>query len=382
MGAVVQITNCHIHTFTHRHSPDRFVRPPLNWLLRIGWLRRGLLRLVSRFDRGRRGRLARFAEILEISDRATQQEVFEVVRGFYPSGTRFVVLPMDMEFMGAGRVAESIDVQHAQLAALRDRYPDSVIPFAAVDPRHEAVVEKTIRLLEDQRFRGIKLYPPTGYHPNDPALRPLYAYAEEHDVPVLTHCSRPASVQYRGQPTERMRTDPVTGERLDLDRLQLLTLFTDPDSYRPILSSHPSLRICLAHFGGAGDWAAYLNRPWDADDTEPAEKSWLAKIADMIRSGDYPNLWTDIAYTAFADDEHIYLLKVLLSDERILARTLFGSDFYVVANARLEERRRALRTRAVLGEELFWIIAEDNPKRFLGEPRHAQAQAEIAHAEH
>ncbi len=28
----------------------------------------------------------------------------------------------------------------------------------------------------------------------------------------------------------------------------------------------------------------------------------------MIRSDEYPNLWTDISYTVFADDEHVYLL--------------------------------------------------------------------------
>ena len=35
------------------------------------------------------------------------------------------------------------------------------------DARHELVVEKTRHLIEDRGFRGIKLYPPIGYHPND-----------------------------------------------------------------------------------------------------------------------------------------------------------------------------------------------------------------------
>ena len=80
----------------------------------------------------------------------------------------------------------------------------------------------------------------------------------------------------------------------------------------------------------------------------------------MLRSGDYPNLWTDISYTVFADDEYVYLLKTLLSDPRVSARVLFGSDFYVVESARLEERRRSVRIRAVLGEELFDTIARDH----------------------
>jgi hypothetical protein len=83
----------------------------------------------------------------------------------------------------------------------------------------------------------------------------------------------------------------------------------------------------------------------------------------MIR--EYDNLWTDISYTLFADDDFVYLLKVLLQERRIRSRVLFGSDFYVVQNARLEERSRSVRIRAILGEELYREIAEENPSSFL-----------------
>lgn len=65
-------------------------------------------------------------------------------------------LPMDMEQMNAGRVRESIDLQHARLGELRDTYPKLVIPFAAADARQEDVVEKTKHLIEEKGFRGIK----------------------------------------------------------------------------------------------------------------------------------------------------------------------------------------------------------------------------------
>jgi uncharacterized protein len=126
------------------------------------------------------------------------------------------------------------------------------------------------------------------------------------------------------------------------------------------------VRVCLAHFGGAGDWTRYLDRPRHSA-TDMPNKSWLAEILDMLRSGKYPNLWTDISYTLYASDEHLYLLKVLLSDPRVSSRVLFGSDFYVVENAELEERRRSVRLRSVLGEDLFDTIARENRRRFLGE---------------
>jgi predicted TIM-barrel fold metal-dependent hydrolase len=369
-----RITNCHAHTFTHEHSPDRFVPWPIVPLTNFGPFRRLFIALAQRFS-SKRGTVERYAEIVETSYAVGQAGVFEKLQGSYPEGTRFVVLPMDMTFMNAGRVEKSIDDQHEELAKLRDHFNDLVIPFAAVDPRHgEVIVAKTIWLLEEKRFRGIKLYPPTGYHPNDPVLWPLYEYAEEHGVPVLTHCSRPASVQYRGAPTAEMRRNPAGGEPFADSRYQLLTRFTDPDAYIPILEKHPKLRICLAHFGGAGDWDSYLKHPWESG-MDASKKSWLATILDMIRCGRFPNLWTDIAYTLFADDEYAYLLKVLLSDERILARTLFGSDFYVVESAMLEERRRAVHVRAVLGEDVFWRIAETNPAAFLGDPSQRPTEA-------
>ena len=99
----------------------------------------------------------------------------------------------------------------------------------------------------------------------------------------------------------------------------------------------------------------------------PSRRPWITKILDLLRSGAHPGLWTDVSYTVFADDEFVYLLKVLLAEEAVRSRVLFGSDFYVVDNAQLEERRRATRVRAVLGEEPFTTIAHDNPVEFLGD---------------
>jgi predicted TIM-barrel fold metal-dependent hydrolase len=275
---------------------------------------------------------------------------------------------MDMTLMSAGPVETSIADQHAELAGLRDHYPNVVIPFAAVDPRHPGIVETTIRLLEDEGFRGIKLYPPTGYHPYDSRLHDLYAYANQHNLPLITHCSRPASVQYRGTPTAQMQQNPENNNQpLNLGRKELLTYFTRPDAYLPLLRNYPDIKVCLAHFGGEGDWRRYLDHPWNPA-AGMTDGSWLAVILDLIRSGDYPNLRTDISYTLFADDEYVYVLKTLLSNEQVRARVLFGSDFYVVENARLEERRRSVKIRGVLGEELFDTIARKNPEDFLATP--------------
>src|SRR5262245_49793699 len=202
----VQITNCHVHTLTEAHTPDRFLPWPVPSLVRLALVRR-LLSWTSRvFDRERKTALGRYAQIIDTSYKRSQEEVFEIVRAFYPLKTRFVVLPMDMTMMNTRTVRVGLDEQHQEIIGLRDRKGKEVVePVAGVDPGHERIVEKTIALIEISVFMGLKLYPPTGSHPFDRRLWPLYEYAESHDLPVLTHCSRPASVQYRGDPTREMR---------------------------------------------------------------------------------------------------------------------------------------------------------------------------------
>jgi hypothetical protein len=79
---------------------------------------------MRRLSPSRRGKLTRYAQILHFSyERGDQEGVFKLLRSCYPQGTRFVVFPMDMEYMNAGRVSQPIAVQHGQLAELRDKFP-------------------------------------------------------------------------------------------------------------------------------------------------------------------------------------------------------------------------------------------------------------------
>jgi uncharacterized protein len=337
----MQITNCHIHTFTADHVPTRYAGF-FGKFLRFRPFRIVVLWIMRFVGHTPRSHLARYARILETSYIGGQEAIFKIVQGFYPKGTRFVILPMDMTYMNAGPLRKSIAEQHDCLERLQKRFPDGLITlFAAVDPRHPNIVATTTELLERGGFRGIKLYPPLGYHPNDPVLADLYRYAADRAIPVLSHCSR-RGVLYR-KPTDK----------------EAIIRLADPANFVPVLDAHPTLKLCLAHFGGDEEWEKYRKE-------SSRSGSWPAKIADMIRSGRYENLYTDISYTLFADEEYVHMLKALLADPRLRARVLFGSDFYVVEDAKLEERQTWPQIRSVLGEDLFRAIAEENPNEFLG----------------
>lgn len=342
------IYNCHTHLFTHEHVPDRyFLNLPV-----IRWLRKPFLRaFMPRFLKAvipwsRSDRLNRFAAFMHAAFRDSQADNFAELVRYYPDDTRFIVLPMDMAEMGAGPVKTDIDAQHAELAALAAEHPGRIIPFAHIDPRHGNPGERLRQMVETHGFRGVKIYPPLGYNPADPVLmESVYPYMVEKNLPLMSHCS-PGIVTGKNEPA------------------YMANRRTRPDKYVPVMDAFPDLRICLAHFGGDSDWRRYFDEP------ELRKATWLWQIRTLMEQG-YRNLYADISYTVFHFQENTPLLKVFLEDPVIAPRVLFGSDYYMVYNEKYSEKRLSIDLRAALGEAKFWLIANTNPRRYLGEPTSA-----------
>ncbi|PCJ06266.1 MAG: hypothetical protein COB16_13760 [Rhodobacteraceae bacterium] len=348
----IRITNCHIHTFTAQHVPENFPFPGAKYIrnnpgviLVLAWAARSLgQEQLSE-------QLQRLYQFQQQGARESQQEILNDVVKHYPGDTRFVILPMPMQGIGFGSVPVSLQAQHDELARMRDAAnpPGSVLPFATVDPRDPRSVRECLRALVDLKFKGLKIYPRLGFAPDHPELmQKIYPLVDRLGLPVMTHCSR-GGVQGND-------VCDYTGDG-----------FTRPAAYLPVLRDFPRLRLCLAHFGGQVDWAAYVN----ASETRGGE-NWMEQIRDMISSGRYPNLWADISYTLFQFDDFAPILRLLLSgtgdpSKRLRRRVLFGSDFYMTRQEKLSERAVSIRLRDALGEVLFEQIAQINPEVWLDE---------------
>lgn len=366
----IEITNCHVHLFTERHTPEhypsRLVAPVKRfpWLaVPIAWLL-AFLGLDQAADQVRR--LRRFqAETRQKG----QRDILVNICRHYPGNTRFVVLPMDLTQIGHGDVPVPLSDQHDELAALK-RDPDlgaKIIPFAMIDPRAPGQPQELWRALDRLNFKGIKLYPRLGYAPDHPMLMAeVYPKAEAQGLPIMSHCSR-------GGVQGRSRHDPATGTTMPMNA-HYADLFTEPQAFAPVMKAFPALRICLAHFGGSRDWRAYVNPEAPSPRADEYTRNWQRCIRDMIGSGEHPGLWTDISYTLFDFEENIPFLKhFLLAEtdeaERLRLRVLFGSDFYMTRQEQLSERAVCFRLRNELGEEVFRQIAEENPRVWLGEAK-------------
>lgn len=338
-----------MHIFTVDHVPKNFLPLGLTSLMRIPLLSTPLRYILVNLNPfSNRDLFQRYSNFIKISINKKQEDVFKMVRSYYPLDTKFVVLPMDMAYMGAGDSPKNIDEQHEELYQLSQhpQYGKQIIPFAAVDPRRDNMLSRLKILVEEKNFKGIKIYPPLGYSPNHSNLHPVYEYAQEKNIPIMTHCSRGGVKNKKLSAKESM-------------------VFADPDNYKEIMDKYPNLRICMGHCGGDKEWQRYLDQPWDENSSSDT-KSWLSKILDIMRSGRYPNLFADISYTVFKFEEYSQILKVFLQDEKIKSHILFGSDFYMVEREELLERRLPMLLRAELGEDLFRQIAETNPKAYLG----------------
>lgn len=192
------------------------------------------------------------------------------------------------------------------------------------------------------------------------------------------------------------------------DNYHFTTNFTHPLNYHCLLNKDllkeylgdnyeegldlSKLKICLAHFGGEDEWKKYLNDGWNNynknithDSKEAYEAyykrykntlnhdnqrtiwwnaSWLSIIYDLMVK--YENVYADISF--ILHDETLFpLLKFILEDPKVKDRVLFGSDYYVVSQ-KDTEKDLYLNLKGYLGENLFTLISNTNPKRFLNIP--------------
>lgn len=344
------IINCHVHLFTTAHTPRYFPHRAMVIFRYAPGLVRGLRWIASLTPyEGIHDYIARLESFHATGQRTSQREVLRELRRYYPKDTRFVVLPLDMELIGHGPVDQNIVAQHNELADVAARFPDNVIPFANVFPDRPGAFDEFRRCIEEHGFKGLKLYPKTGFAPDHPVLMDqVYPYCAEHKLPVLSHCAR-GGVFAKGWSKDQC------------DRV------TEPYAYREVLGAFPQMQLCLAHYGGLDDWMAYINEGFDPEHAHAKGRNWVYQINQMIKSGAYPNLWTDISYTLFRFSEFSALLKLFLEDERIRGRVLFGSDFYMTRQEKLSEKAVSVRLRDALGEDVFTRVARINPMRWLGE---------------
>jgi len=97
-----------------------------------------------------------------------------------------VIVGLDYGFLFRGKMLYK--EYNDYVANLLDKYPDRLIGLAGIDPRRgKEAIQELERCMNDLNFRGIKLWPLTGFYPDDPNYYPFYERAQELGAIILCH---------------------------------------------------------------------------------------------------------------------------------------------------------------------------------------------------
>jgi predicted TIM-barrel fold metal-dependent hydrolase len=127
-----------------------------------------------------------------------KEECYDALKRYHdPEGERLIeamdkagvkksiILPLDFSF--DYKTGESIMEQNRVIARIQKRYPDRLAAFVGIDPRRKDAPQIATSLIQDFGCTGVKLYPPTGFHINDPSVFRLLDEISKSDVPIVFH---------------------------------------------------------------------------------------------------------------------------------------------------------------------------------------------------
>lgn len=98
-----------------------------------------------------------------------------------------VMMPMDRGLLVNDEGFVPIEKKNEGCYELTQLHPGRLYSFCGVDPRRPQAAELLRRGLNEWGMLGLKLYPTTGFYPDDEMVYPLYEICCDYDVPVLLH---------------------------------------------------------------------------------------------------------------------------------------------------------------------------------------------------
>ncbi|MGE5324321.1 MAG: amidohydrolase family protein [Actinomycetota bacterium] len=167
------ILDCHCHIASRRIMPPEFFS---------GWSKTIKSNLAFTLNAAQERRIDELLDDLN-EDPDCERMLQEMNEAGIDKGV-LLVIDFGLAYKQVLTTIEEVHLEHKKVMDRSDRF----IGFSNVDPRRGKegldLFEKAVR---EWGFRGMKLYAPCGYSPDDRALFPYYEICRELHLPVLTH---------------------------------------------------------------------------------------------------------------------------------------------------------------------------------------------------
>jgi hypothetical protein len=286
---------------------------------------------------------------------------------FDPRNVIVTALTMDLEMGWNVKLSKPLSKQIHELKELSLGSP--VLPFLYCDPRRAEIKmpnENNLFSLFNKAFCiapsffGVKIYPALGYDPSDYRLWPIYEVCELFSIPVITHCGGETIS------TDKLEIEVFEGNKKTIlsakNRKAIAYNLNDPLRWEPILKMFPNLKLSFGHFGGY--------ETWDSSSVVNSKIDNQHRKETIIRlMNEYPHVYADFAFNFIEDKIVDNLINVLLYNNKVRERILFGTDYWVVnyqADLKTKQEHFIDSLREFSDEfDLVNNLTVENPMKFL-----------------
>lgn len=191
---------------------------------------------------------------------------------------RTVILPLDFGMVEEPEVG--VEAYNRWAFESCEPYGDRLIPFIGVDPNRGAAATALIEsCVKKYDARGIKIYPATGFRPNEERLADFWDMLDEYNLVVVTHSGA--------------SWGPLDEE------------CNHPIFYREVASRHPALKVVIAHLGG----------------------KWRSETYEL--AGEFDNVFADCSAIQgwLPSEPDVAKARLAEATSRMPGRVVFGSDW-------------------------------------------------------
>ena len=170
-----RVVDAHIHIFREPSwSPESQKAMPVSWVNQVRW-----------FDMDADDAKRRYRESV---DACWDPDGAKTIARMDEAGVDVsVTMPMDRGLLTGDQGVVPFEEKNEGYYELTRMWPGRIYSFCGVDPRRPNAAKFLEKAIVDWGFLGLKLYPTTGFYPDDEIVHPLYEVCREFDVPVLLH---------------------------------------------------------------------------------------------------------------------------------------------------------------------------------------------------